>query len=224
MAKLPDHFLGSPIGTERISREVLASHQRERVVELVTPVFARRGYPGTTLDDLLASGKVGVTNFYDLFESKEDCFFAACERAVGNARGRISAAIQGVAIWDERAYLGLAATLEFLLAEPLQARLVLIEAQSAGPEAIARYNALMDTAIAWLAAGRSAHSPARSLPQSFEQVVISGLAFYLQQCLLDSRRHTAAELLEETAGLVLEPIVGAGEMRRLRRDLTPTTA
>ena len=57
----------------------------------------------------------------------------------------------------------------------------------------------------------------------FEQVAISGLSFYLQQCLLDSRRHTAAELLEETAGLVLEPIVGAAEMRRLRRDLAPTT-
>ena len=222
MPELPYQFLGRPAGAERISREVLAVHQRERVIELVTPVFAKRGYAGTRLEDLLAAGKVGVTNFYDLFEGKEDCFFAACERATTNARERIRAAAERGSGWNERAYLGLGAALDQLVAEPLQARLVLIEAQSAGPQATVRYNALLDSAIAWLAEGRRANPSARGLPGSFEQATISGLAFYLQQCLLDSRRHTAAELLEETSALVLEPIVGADEGRRLRRELSVT--
>ena len=219
MAELPDQFLSAPGGVERISREVLAAHQRERVLALVTPVFAKRGYAGTRLDDLLAAGKVGVTNFYDLFEGKEDCFFAAYERARAGVRERIVAATEGATGWNERAYLGLGAALDHLVAEPMQARLVLVEAQSAGPEGTGRHNSLMDSAIGWLAEGRRANRSARSLPGSFEQAAISGLAFYLQQCLLDSRHHTAAELLEETSALVLEPIVGGEETRRLRREL-----
>jgi AcrR family transcriptional regulator len=211
-------------GAQQVTREVLAAHQRERVLSLVTPVFAKRGYPGTKVNDLLASGKVGVANFYELFEGKEDCFFVACERAVANARARIDAATESAGGWGERAYLGLGALLEFVLAEPFQARLVLVEAQSAGSEAVARYNALMDSAIAWLKQGRRAYPAARSLPRSFEQSAISGLAFYLQQCLLASRRHTPAELLEETSELLLEPILGAEELRRLRRELSGTSS
>jgi AcrR family transcriptional regulator len=224
MAELPERFMGGAAGVGRVSREVLARHQRERVIELVTPVFAKRGYAATRLNDLLASGKVGITNFYELFEGKEDCFFACCERAVENARAAMTAATVGGSGWAERAYLGLGAVLSFMAAEPMQARLVLVEAQSAGPEAIARYNALQDETIAWLRAGRRGNPAARSLPQSFERTAISGLAFYLQQCLLATSRPSAAELLEETAGLVLEPIVGLEELRRLRRGLAGAPA
>jgi TetR/AcrR family transcriptional regulator len=218
MADLPEHLRPSPGAGRRVSREVLAEHQRERVLALVTPVFAKRGYPGTTVDDLLASGKVGVGNFYELFEGKEDCFSAACERAIAGAREAIEAATADASGWGERAYAGLAAALGFMLAEPMQARLVLLEAQSAGPAATARYNAVMDEAIAWLGEGRKGNRSARDLPQSFEQAAITGLAYYLQQCLIDSRSHTAAELLAETSALLLEPILGAAELRRLARE------
>jgi hypothetical protein len=118
--------------------------------------------------------------------------------------------------WARRTYLGLRALLEILLAEPLQARLVLVEAQSAGTAAMSRYNAVMDEAIEWLRAGRRHHPPAVDRPARSEQAAASGLAFYLQQCLLDSRRHSLEELLAETAGLILEPIVGRPELERLR--------
>jgi AcrR family transcriptional regulator len=226
MAKLPDHLRGAPTGEEPVSREVLSSHQRERVLIAATGVFAKRGYQATTVDDLLAAGKVGVGNFYSLFEGKEDCFLACYDRVLGAARRRIdeAAAAAPDSDWARRTYLGLGALLEILLAEPLEARLALIEAQSAGPAAIGRYNALMDEAIAWLHGGRKLSSAARELPAVFEQASVSGLAFYLQQCLLDSRRHSLEELLGETAGLILEPIVGRRELERLRRARAATPA
>jgi hypothetical protein len=105
--------------------------------------------------------------------------------------------------------------IEAILAAPLEARLVLVEAQSAGSEALARYNGLLDEASAWLARGRAEFPAARDLPEGFEQASVAGLAFYLQQCLLDSRRHSTTELTEEAAELVLEPIVGSAALRRL---------
>jgi hypothetical protein len=123
--------------------------------------------------------------------------------------------------WPEQAYLGLRAVLSMLLDQPLSARLVLVEAQGAGSEAIARYDAVIDSVVAWLGEGRRLYPAARDLPPTFEQAAVTGLAFYLQQCLLDSRPHTLEQLLDETAGLLLDPIVGAKTLVRLRRELAP---
>jgi AcrR family transcriptional regulator len=224
MPELPDHFRSRPTGEVRVSREVLAEHQRERVLALVTAVFAKRGYQGTTVDDLLAAGKVGVGNFYSLFEGKEDCFLAAFDRIVTNARSEIAEATSETEEWGERAFLALRSLLSVILEDPLAARLVLVEAQGAGQRAISRYNALMDAAVAWLGEGRSLYSAADKLPPGFEQATASGLAFYLQACLLDSRRHSLDELFEETAGQLLEPILGASELRSLRSGLASRAA
>lgn len=216
MADLPDHLRSTHAGTAKVSRRVLEEHQRERVVRLVTPVFAKRGYQGTTVDDLLAAGKVGVGNFYELFEGKEDCFGAVYERALAEARREAELVVSGRGDWEGRTYLGLQGLIAFGLAHPLDARLVVIEAQSAGGAALARYDGLLEEAIAWLRRGRDVHREARDLPRGFERAAISGLAFYLQHCLLDPRAHATEELLGEVAGLILEPIIGARALARLR--------
>jgi AcrR family transcriptional regulator len=220
MVDLPAHLRSTGAGTEKVPREVLESHQRERVVALVTPVFAKRGYEGTTVEDLFAAGKVGVGNFYDLFGSKEECFVVAYDRVLEAVRSQIElAAASAREDWDGRTYLGLRALIAFVLERPLEARLVLIEAPSAGEAALSRYNALLDEALAWLRRGRDGHREARSLPRGFERAAVLGLAFYLQQCLLDSRAHEAEELFGEVANLVLEPILGRRALARLRDSL-----
>lgn len=216
VASLPDHFQGAPVGRDPVSREVLSEHQRERVLVAATKVFAKRGYEGTSVDDLFAAGKVGVSNFYSLFEGKEDCFLTVFDRVVLSTRTRIAAAASGAEDWAGRTYLGLRGLLEAFVADPLAARLALVEAQSAGEKAIARYNAQMDVAIAWLQGARNLYPSAQQLPPRFEQATVLGLAFYLQQCLLDSKRHGLEELLGETAGLALEPLVGPRELERLK--------
>ncbi|HVS99168.1 MAG TPA: TetR/AcrR family transcriptional regulator [Solirubrobacterales bacterium] len=219
MVELPEHLRGEPLGQERVSREVLADHQRERVLASAIPVFAKRGYQATTVDDLLASGKVGVGNFYSLFEGKEACFLAALDRVVADAMAKIEAAGTEQEGWDARTYRGLTALLRFLCQEPLSARLFLVEAQSGGPVAMSRYDSVLDSAVVWLSTGRGAHSDAAELPPSFERAAVWGLAFYLQQCLLEARRHDPAKLLAETAPLLLEPIVGTSRLSRLTREL-----
>jgi AcrR family transcriptional regulator len=217
MADLPEHLRGSAMGRERVSREVLSAHQRERVIAAAIPVFAKRGYQGTTVDDLLAAGRVGVGNFYSLFEGKEDCFLAAFDLVVGRGREAITEATGAADGWAEQTYLGLRSLLATMLAEPLEGRLVLLEAQSAGPVAVSRYNALMDEALAWLSGGRKVGGS--ELPPSYEQAAVSGLAFYLQQCVLDPRSHEVEGLLAETSALLLEPVIGREELTRVSRSL-----
>jgi AcrR family transcriptional regulator len=221
MVELPTHLRGAPLGEATVSRQELSRHQRDRVISKVTPVFARRGYQETSVDDLLAAGKVGVGNFYSLFTGKEDCFLACFDRAVTEATELIDIATSAHSDWAWQAYLGLTALLGRLSAEPLAARLVLVESKSAGPEPMARYDELLERAVDWLSAGRRLHPRAARLPASFEQATISGLAFYLEQCLLTTRRPSAAELLAETAPLMFEPIIGTESLAQIVREVGP---
>jgi AcrR family transcriptional regulator len=215
MARLPAHMRGTSEGGERLPRSVLARHQRERVLANVVPVFARRGYQATTVDALLAAGKVGVGNFYSLFEGKEDCFLAAFDWLLAGMRVRVDAAYRDAKSWPEGALLGLRELIVSVCAEPVAARVILVEAQAAGPAATARYEALLDEVTARLRSGRRRGVAGPELPERFEEASVAGLAYYLQQCLLGTGAPEPAPLLAEVAPLVLEPIVGTEELRRL---------
>lgn len=219
MARLPEHLARVPVGRERISREELASHQRERILVAASGVFAKRGYQATTIDNIVAAAKASVGSFYSLFDGKEDCFLATFDGILARSRARIAAALAAADTWAEEAFLGLRELLELLVEDPLSARIVLIEAPTAGATATARYNALLDDTAEWLRRGRGEGSQAADLPPSFEQASIAGLAFFLQQRLLATTPLSVPELLAETAPLILEPVLGGEELRRLQGEL-----
>lgn len=216
MPELPTHLRGAPMGETPISREIVAEHQRERVLAKVIPIFAKRGYPDTTVDDLLSTGKVGAGNFYSLFEGKEECFLAAFELIVGKGRRSMAEAAGAGEGWAEQTYLGLRSLITSILDAPLEGRLAVLEAQSAGPTAVERYDSLIDEAIAWL--GRARESGGADLPSSHEQATVLGIAFYLQQCVLHPSEHAPDVLLEEISTLLLEPVIGRGALAAVRRS------
>jgi AcrR family transcriptional regulator len=219
--KLPAHLAKAPIGRERLSRQALSEHQRERILAAATGVFAKRGYSATTIDNIVAAAKGSVGSFYGLFDGKEDCFLAVYDRILQAAQERITTASPSGGSWAERAYLGLHEVLVVFAAAPLEARIALIEVQTAGPLATARYNAVMDATIEWLRGGRREHPDAAELPASFEQAAVAGFAFFLAQRLLASEPLTVEGLFDDAAQMVLEPVIGAGELRRLSATLSP---
>jgi AcrR family transcriptional regulator len=222
--ELPQHLAGAPIGRQRLSREQLLAFQREQVLSAATGVFAKRGYQQTTIDNIVTAAKGSVGSFYQRFEDKEHCFVGVFERIVDAGRARIAAAMEGSESWAEEAFLGLAELLAILVEEPLSARIVLIEAQTAGPGPTARYNELGDEAVAWLRRGRDEHPEAAMLPATFERSAVSGTAYFLHQRLLSSEPLSVDALLADTSQLILEPIVGAAELKRLGSALAASAA
>jgi AcrR family transcriptional regulator len=206
------------MGRERLSREALAEHQRERVLAAATGVFAKRGYQATTIDNIVDAAKASVGSFYQLFDGKEDCFLGVFDRIVASGRERIAAQVTAQDGWAEEAFAGLEELLEIFVAEPLEARIVVIEVHTAGPAATARYNELIDATTAWLRAGRRRYPASTQLPETFEQAAVAGLAFFLQMRLLASEPQTVAALLDDTAQMILEPIVGEAEFARVRGE------
>jgi AcrR family transcriptional regulator len=215
MASLPEHLSQMPAGRHRLSPEVMASHQRDRVLAAATEVFAKRGYRGTTIDHIVAAAKTGVGSFYELFENKEDCFLQAYDRIIAAARDRLIAAVPAGASPAEQACVGLRVLLNLIAAEPLRARLVLVEAQAAGPRALARYEKSLDVAVPLLRSCRLESPVTDELPETLELAIVGGAAWLLNQRLVMGEVADIEALFPELVDIVLAPYLGEADAARL---------
>jgi AcrR family transcriptional regulator len=200
--------LAAPAGRRPLSREVIAGHQRDRVLTAATEVIAKRGFNATTVDHIVSAAGIGVGTFYDLFDNKEDCFLQAYDRIVAEAQERIAVQIPAERPWSEQACAGLRALLELIAERPLDARLTLVEVQTAGPRALARYEETIDAAIPWFAQGRAESPVAEDLPDRFEEATIGGLAWILQQRLAEGGFEAGETNLRDVLEIAVEPYTG----------------
>ena len=196
----------APVGKERLSKAVVEKHQRDRVLAAATGVFAGRGYQSTTVDHIVVAARIGVGTFYSLFSGKEDCFLRLYDRIVAEARERLAAAVDREAPWADRMMAGLRELLELVAAEPDRARVVIVEANTAGPAAQRCYAADRRGADAALreAPGRRARAARRRLA-SFEDAAVAGIAWILHQRLAIGDPVVVDELLPEVAGFLIAP-------------------
>ena len=120
-------------------------------------VVSERGYPETRVVDVIGVAGVSRKTFYELFDSKEDCFLAAYDVLLGNLLGDATEAFESKAgsPWAERVTAALEALLEHLSAHPEEARFAIVEVLAAGPKSLARRDAALRQFTGFLEAGRS---------------------------------------------------------------------
>jgi len=197
-----------PVGRKRLPREVREAHQRRRVVSAAAEVFAKKGYPATTVDDLVAAGEVGVGSFYSLFGGKEDCLLATFDAIRVEMREAALAASSKGSDWPEEICLGLRALLEKIADDPLRARIALVEIQTAGATALRRYEEMMEEAARAVAQGRRLSAQSERLSPSLELTTVSGIAWLLHRRLTLGEAASVPTLFDELAELILEPYLG----------------
>lgn len=215
MANLPSALSKQPAGKERVPKEVMAEHQRDRVLVAAIDVFAKRGYPGTTVDHIVSAAKIGVGNFYNLFGGKEECFLRAYDRTVEDARAQIAAAIPAEAEWGLQAREALRALLTAIEDDPLRARLALVEVQTAGQRGLERHEQTLEAVRPLLERGREVSPVSDELPKRLEEAVIGGLAWFLQQRVVIGKLGDLEERLGDAMEIVVEPYLGRDATRAL---------
>jgi AcrR family transcriptional regulator len=192
----------------------MTEHQRRRALHAAIQVFAERGYPAATVDELVAAAQMGVGSFYSFFKGKEECLLATYEDIWARSRSAVTEAVEKDAEWPQQVCAGLRATLDFIVAEPAAAQIALIEIQTAGPRGLQLYaNTLAEVAEA-LARGRDLSAPPGRLPASLEQTTVSGIAWLLHRRLILREIDTIGSLFDELAHLILEPYLGEAKARR----------
>jgi AcrR family transcriptional regulator len=206
---LPKALTGSDIGRRPLAREVVEEHQRRRVIDAAIPVFAKRGYPATTVDQLVEASGAGVGSFYSLFDGKEGCMLLSFDQVLADTREELRTAAASADAWPEKVCAVLARLLDLVAERPLQARVALVEIQTAGTAALARYSAAIEEATALLRRGRTEFPEAgEALSEGFELATVTGIAWVLHQRLVGGRAAETASLFPELAEMALEPYVG----------------
>jgi AcrR family transcriptional regulator len=150
-----------PRGRHALSRDELERVQRARLCVAMAEVMAEKGYVATSVADVLARSGVSRQTFYQVFDSKLDCFMTAFEFAsdllMERALERVGADEHGVlapgAAGDpvRRFELAFTAYLEALAAELPYTRLFLVEVYAAGSAAVQRRSRLQGTVTTLLA-------------------------------------------------------------------------
>ncbi len=146
-----------PRGRHGLTRETVTTSQRNRIHQAMIEVVSERGYADTRVVDVIGVAGVSRKTFYELFDSKEDCFLAAYDVLLGNLLGDTADGFESRpgAPWAERIAAGLGALLVHLAEHPDEARFAIVEVLAAGPKALARRDAALRQFTGFLESGRS---------------------------------------------------------------------
>ena len=217
MTQLPPALSSGSVQEGRISQAAREDERRRQVLAALTDVFAKRGYQAATVENLIAGAKISMGGFYKFFEGKEDCFVQVYERVVELALQRMRAELPAGADWATQAIVGTRALVEFAAERPLAAKVVVLEAQTGGAEALRRYVATVREAAAFLRRGREEGMLGERLPANFEDSTASGLVWLFQTRLARGGIDDPDELHPQIAKVVLEPYLGPARAEGLLR-------
>src|ERR1700749_2232508 len=134
-----------PRGRHGLSPEYVAKNQRDRLIAGLISVLYEVGYQNTTVSLIGRRAGVSKSDFYKHFDSKDDCFFAAYDWAVGRIREEAEGACRELAgeDWPPRVREAIDRLLATLATDPPLASLTLVEGLRAGPGVYDRYQAAL---------------------------------------------------------------------------------
>jgi AcrR family transcriptional regulator len=204
-----------PRGRHGLTREFVAQNQRERLFAALAECLDESGYDQTTVATIGKRAGVSKSDFYKQFESKDACFLAAYDDAVERIRERALEPCEEEGEWTARVLASLASLLEFLAAEPAQARLVLVEGLRVGRGVYDRYQAALQGFVPRLREGAPAASDGARAPEASDEAVVGGIASLLSSRVLAGETERLAGFLPDVAEFALTPYLGAAEARRI---------
>jgi AcrR family transcriptional regulator len=183
--------------------------QRTRIYQAMIEVVAERGYPETRVVDVIGVAGVSRKTFYELFDSKEDCFLAAYDVLLGNLLEEASEAFEAQtgSPWAQRAAAGMGALLGHLADHPDEARFAIVEVLAAGPKALARRDAALRQFTGFLEAGRS--ETAVELPGITSLAIAGGINEILYSEILHGAAARLPTRLPDLVFWIALPFLGA---------------
>lgn len=209
-----------PRGRHGLPREAVTESQRQRIHRAMIEVVSTRGYPDTRVVDVIGVAGVSRKTFYELFESKEDCFLATYDVLIGTLLAEATNVFESQpgAPWAERVGSALKVLLVHLAEHPDEARFAIVEVLAAGPKALARRDSALRQFTGFLEPGRSESSV--ELPGITSLAVAGGVNEILYSEILHGAVARLPSRLPDLMFWVALPFLGAqaatAERDRLR--------
>ena len=207
-----------PRGPHALPQDVVVAHQRERLLDAAATAVAEEGYAELTVRDLIVRAGVSRRTFYQLFDDKIDCVFAAHERAFERLSRVIVDACRAEAAWSDRVAAAIGASLAFAVESPSEAHLVVVACHTPSePKLASRGHAAHEKLADLLRAGRQQAEVAHAPPELTEQAVVGAAMAVVGTRLLAGEVDSLPLLAPELTQVILTPYLGDEEAQRVAR-------
>jgi AcrR family transcriptional regulator len=220
-AATPDHTsspfsLPLPRGRHGLPPAFVKRHQRMRILEAVLAVSAQHGFEATSVRDLIAAAGLSHQTFYQHFASKEDAWSAAFDQAFVELFAAAWYAAAPQRSGADKVTAAVSACLNHLAAEPQRARLLLVDAPTAGRAATPAIDEAMEafTRLVTRAAGDRSKQSA-IVPFA----LVGGIVSLIAGWVIDGRASELGDLTPALVEVVFVPLFGSTAAREAATGL-----
>jgi AcrR family transcriptional regulator len=196
-------------GPGGLPRGQVTQIQRSRMLAAAVEAVEDVGYARMTVAQVISRARVSRKTFYDVFTDREDCFLAAFEQALGQARLIAQEAYESESNWRDGIRAALARLLMFMDAEPGLAKLCIVEALGAGERVLDRRARVLDELAQVIDRGRAATNATREPPQVTAEGVVGAIFAVLHTRVLESGGEPLTDLLGSLMSMIVLPYLGA---------------
>ncbi len=213
--------------------------QRARMLVAMVEECAEHGPSNVTVAGVLERAGVSRRTFYEIFDDCEDCLLAALEDGLRRVSVRVLPAYQDGGRWLDRVRASLVALLEFLEAEPVMGRLLIVGSLGAGPGVLERRRCVLARIITVVDEGRLESKTGKQLQLLTAEGIVGGILSILHARLLaspsvsptrgsarrfpssaPSERDSLLELAGSLMGMIVLPYLGpTAANRELQRPI-----
>jgi AcrR family transcriptional regulator len=166
--------------------------------------LVEKGYAAVTIADIARHARVSKRTFYEHFADKQQAFLAVYAAASDRLLRLVDKAATPELDWQQQIAAAVRAYLSALQEEPALTRTILVEIQSAGPEALRlrrrgqqRFAAMLAERVA---DGVREHPARRPLSPAMATAVIGGI----NELVLEAVEQGRAEQLTDLDAVVIE--------------------
>ena len=201
-----------------VTRSSAHADQRRRILRATGELVAKRGYGDVTVELIVKRAHVSYKTFYKHFASKEACFLEFFDAVFRSTERTIRARLDAEDLpWAEQVALALRTFVEAIVADPIIARAVIVEAPTVGPGIQDRYEQATKAFVPLFRAGRELNPRGAELPATIEDTLAGSVFWSAYQRLIVGEAERLPELLPELIELVLRTYLGEAEAARIAR-------
>lgn len=187
--------------------------QRTRMLEALAEIVAAVGLRRTTVTAVTAQASVSPATFTEVFGSVEQAFSSLVRQVSYQAVRRACDAFDREPSWSLGVLGGVESLLGFLDAEPVLARVWLVEAFAGPPEALVQRVQLLKPLVARIHDVRSTIPSSQQPPSLAAEAVVASMFGILHGRLVTHRAPPFIDMLGEIAALIVMPFLGHAQAR-----------
>ena len=206
--------------------------QRWRLLGAVVELVHDHGARGLTVAMICGRAGLSRRTFYELYEDREACLLGAFEYEVEQATRIVEQAVASRSLtqgargarralgWRERIRAGLTALLSFFDSDPGAARLLVVEALSAGEQTLQARRRVLGQLVAIVDEGRDEAKRGREPPPLTAEGVVGAVTSVIHARILEREQRPLTELTGALMAMIVQPYLGAAAAQReLERPL-----